>query len=116
MSENGKYRAVRRLRAGARQSRLNRSASCARNTATGPARPAREAPVVRITPPSGVPHVRVSLNLSALLDSRSILLHFTGEQKWARFDQALAAGPAKELPLRALLRQARVPVEVYWSP
>lgn len=58
---------------------------------------------------------RVSLTLSRLLASRHILLAFEGMAKRAVYERALAEGPATELPVRAILRQTRVPVEIHWS-
>jgi 6-phosphogluconolactonase len=62
------------------------------------------------------PHARLSLNLSALLDSRRIALLITGSSKWATYERAGMSGPVAEMPVRALLRQHRVPVAVYWAP
>lgn len=62
------------------------------------------------------PHARVSLNLAALLDSRRIVLHIEGESKWQVYQRARQPGPATELPVRAILHQKEVPVDVYWAP
>jgi 6-phosphogluconolactonase len=62
------------------------------------------------------PHPRLSLNLSALLDSRRIILLITGEEKWRTFSAASAEGPVQDMPVRGVLRQHRTPVEVMWSP
>ena len=62
------------------------------------------------------PQARLSLNLSALLDSRRIVVLITGESKWRTFAAACAPGPVEEMPIRAVLRQTRAPVEVLWSP
>jgi hypothetical protein len=32
------------------------------------------------------------------------------------YEQACASGPESEMPIRAILRQRQVPVEVYWCP
>jgi 6-phosphogluconolactonase len=63
-----------------------------------------------------VPHARLSLNLSALLDSRRIVILISGAQKWSTFTTASGSGPVADMPVRAILRQARTPVEVMWSP
>jgi 6-phosphogluconolactonase len=63
-----------------------------------------------------VPHPRLSLNLSALLDSRRIVLLITGAQKWRTYCAASADGPAEEMPIRCVLRQRHAPVEVMWCP
>jgi 6-phosphogluconolactonase len=62
------------------------------------------------------PRPRLSLNLSALLDSRRIVLLINGDAKWRTYLTACAPGPAQEMPVRAVLRQTRTPVEVMWSP
>jgi 6-phosphogluconolactonase len=62
------------------------------------------------------PHPRLSLNLSALLDSRRIALLLTGAQKWKVYCAASGDGPAEEMPIRAVLRQRHTPVEVMWAP
>jgi 6-phosphogluconolactonase len=62
------------------------------------------------------PHARLSLNLSALLDARRIILHIEGESKWQVYHRAKAPGPVAELPVRAVLHQKEVPTDVYWAP
>ena len=62
------------------------------------------------------PHARVSLNLAALLDSRRIVLHIEGDAKWAVYQRARGQGTPAELPVRAILQQREIPVDVYWSP
>jgi 6-phosphogluconolactonase len=63
-----------------------------------------------------VPHPRLSLNLRALLDSRHILIFLLGEAKLLTYTRASGPGPVEEMPVRAVLRQQRVPVEVVWAP
>jgi 6-phosphogluconolactonase len=62
------------------------------------------------------PHPRLSLNLTALLDSRRIVVLINGASKWATYTAACAAGAVHEMPVRAVLRQTRTPVDVMWSP
>jgi len=62
------------------------------------------------------PHARLSLNLAALLDSRRIILHIEGQAKWQVYQKARMAGSTAELPVRAILHQQEVPVDVYWAP
>jgi 6-phosphogluconolactonase len=62
------------------------------------------------------PHARVSLNLAALLDARRIILHIEGESKWQVYQRARMPGSAAELPVRAILHQKEVPIDVYWAP
>ena len=77
--------------------------------------PANERLCLAVRPPEA-PYPRLSLTLAALLASRRIVLHVTGQQKWAVYQQALADGPAEELPIRAVLRGAEDRVEVFWAP
>jgi 6-phosphogluconolactonase len=51
-----------------------------------------------------------------LLDSRRIVLLMTGEAKRKTYAAACAAGPIEDMPVRAVLRQSRIPVDVMWSP
>jgi len=62
------------------------------------------------------PHARLSLNLSALLDSRLVYILLLGEAKLATFTAASGAGAVEDMPVRAVLRQERTPVEVVWAP
>jgi 6-phosphogluconolactonase len=62
------------------------------------------------------PQARLSLNLSALLDSRRILLLINGDAKWRTYVAASAPGPIEEMPVRAMLRQTRIPIQVMWAP
>lgn len=62
------------------------------------------------------PRERLSLNLTALLDSRKIFLLLGGSAKWQVYLAANGNGPAEEMPIRALLRQQRTPLQVIWSP
>ena len=62
------------------------------------------------------PQARLSLNLTALLDARRIVVLIAGESKWNTLRAALEDGPIDDMPVRAVLRQSRTPVEVMWSP
>jgi 6-phosphogluconolactonase len=63
-----------------------------------------------------VPHARLSMNLRALLDTRHISILILGEAKLRTYAAACGRGPVEEMPVRAVLRQQRVPVEVVWAP
>jgi 6-phosphogluconolactonase len=58
---------------------------------------------------------RMSLSLSALLDSRFLGVLISGASKLATLERAEAGDEADEMPVRALLRQDRTPVTVFWS-
>jgi 6-phosphogluconolactonase len=62
------------------------------------------------------PHPRLSLNLSALLDARRIVVLIGGEAKWRTYVAASEPGPIEDMPVRAVLRQTRTPVDVMWAP
>ena len=61
-------------------------------------------------------HPRVSLTLRSLLDAHEVNLLFFGAAKRAVFERSLEPGPLEEYPVRALVHQQRVPVNVYWAP
>jgi 6-phosphogluconolactonase len=66
--------------------------------------------------PIDAPFPRISLNLAALLRAHSIRIQICGAGKWEVYQRALEPGPFAEMPIRAILRQRKVPVDVYWSP
>ncbi len=59
------------------------------------------------------PVPRITLTLSALLQSRAIFLLIAGEAKRQVIDQAAAGA---DYPVRAILNQDHVPVRVLWAP
>ena len=65
--------------------------------------------------PETAPHQRMSLTAAALLKSRKIVLHIVGDNKWQVYENASLEGPVEALPIRTVLHQDRVPVEVFWS-
>lgn len=77
--------------------------------------PAAAAGCVGMWAPSP-PQARLSLNLSALLDSRRVMILITGEAKWRAYVAASEDGAVEDMPVRAVLRQRRTPVEVLWAP
>jgi 6-phosphogluconolactonase len=77
--------------------------------------PAANAGCVGMWSPAA-PQARISLNLSALLDSRRIILFIVGDAKWRTYTAASQSGPVEDMPIRAVLRQQRTPVEVAWAP
>ena len=67
----------------------------------------------------GVPRLgseRVSLTPASLLSSERIDLLFFGQKKRGVFEAALHAGDVCEYPVRAVIQQHRVPVNVFWAP
>ncbi|MQM39034.1 hypothetical protein KBTX_03055 [wastewater metagenome] len=62
------------------------------------------------------PEGRLSQSAARLAATRRLIVYFTGHDKRAVFDQALAdAGTTKPLPIAAVARQADCPVELYWA-
>lgn len=59
---------------------------------------------------------RMTMTLPTILNSRHILLLIAGQGKWNVYEQAVAGADDAEMPIRAVLRQARTPIEVYWAP
>jgi 6-phosphogluconolactonase len=68
-----------------------------------------------VHPGGGLPP-RMSLTLPAILDSRHLYLHITGEEKLSVYQRALSPGAAEELPIRAVLRGAEERIQVWWAP
>ena len=66
------------------------------------------------TAPATAAHERMSLTLRGVLDSRRIVLLLSGSAKWQVYQRARQPGPAVELPVRAVLDQSMIPVDVYW--
>ena len=58
-------------------------------------------------------HARITLTLAAVLDSRAICVHVTGEDKRRTLERAERD---RRLPVHCVLSQRRVPVTVYWAP
>ena len=63
--------------------------------------------------PTTAPHQRMSLTLPALLASRNIFLHSTGESKKAVIAKALESTES-EMPIKAVLERANV--QLMWAP
>ncbi len=59
---------------------------------------------------------RMSLSLAGILKAERIVLIITGEEKRQVYQQALAGDDLAEMPVRAVLKQQKVPVDVYWAP
>ncbi|HTP38692.1 MAG TPA: 6-phosphogluconolactonase [Steroidobacteraceae bacterium] len=86
--------------------------SAALATALDPAQPAG----CLLVTPLDAPHQRLTVNYSALLQSRRLVVLINGESKWRVYERAGGAGDTAAMPVRAILRQQQVPVDVYWSP
>ena len=65
-------------------------------------------------PGAGEP--RLTLTLPRIVEAGLVVLHIEGAEKQAVLETAIEDGPEADLPVRAVLRNARKPVEVYWAP
>lgn len=63
----------------------------------------------------GAAHERLSLTRSALLDTRQLIIHITGPEKWAVLMQAQADDVIDVLPVRLAIHQEKVPCHVFWT-
>jgi 6-phosphogluconolactonase len=59
---------------------------------------------------------RMTLTLAGLLRSRRLVLLLTGEDKLRVLREAQAGTDVETMPIRAVLQQDRVPLEIYWAP
>ncbi|MDQ0009361.1 6-phosphogluconolactonase [Luteibacter jiangsuensis] len=61
----------------------------------------------------GAGEPRITLSLPRVLDTRALYLHIEGDDKKDLLGKALAGA---DFPIAAVLKQDRVPVDVYWAP
>jgi 6-phosphogluconolactonase len=61
------------------------------------------------------PEPRITLTLSALIDTHALYLHIEGADKRAVFDNAMASDDSPA-PIRNVLKASRVTPIVYWCP
>ncbi|MBS99117.1 MAG: 6-phosphogluconolactonase [Oceanospirillaceae bacterium] len=66
-------------------------------------------------PPEYASHQRITLTLPRLLRSRLICLHLNGDDKHAVLTRAMADDGVDAMPVRGVLKQEKVPVEIYWA-
>lgn len=62
------------------------------------------------------PKARLSMTLATLLSTDLLALHVTGASKLEALRRASCPGSPLEMPVRALLEQRRVPLEIYHAP
>ncbi|MDH3647558.1 MAG: 6-phosphogluconolactonase [Gammaproteobacteria bacterium] len=60
-------------------------------------------------------HTRLTLSKRELLNSSRIILLIRGQEKWQVYCEALSGTDVSSMPVRAILHQQQVPVDVYWS-
>ncbi|WP_231711007.1 6-phosphogluconolactonase [Xanthobacter dioxanivorans] len=77
--------------------------------------PAATAPLVAVrAEAAGEP--RITFTLPRLVSADTLLLHIEGMGKRAVLERACAPGDVAELPIRAVLDNARAPLDVLWCP
>ncbi|WP_259345059.1 6-phosphogluconolactonase [Candidatus Liberibacter sp.] len=75
------------------------------------------------TPPSiiatedpSINEKRITMTFSALRDARFLSLHIESVRKKDILEVALSGFSEEEMPIRAILRRATSPVDIYWAP
>lgn len=69
---------------------------------------------IAITPPKA-PHERMTLSRKRLLNTRTLLLHIEGQTKHHVYLEALKNKSVEAMPIRAMIRQDILPLEVYFT-
>ena len=67
---------------------------------------------VAATDPVTAPYQRITLTLAAVLDSRELIIHVTGDDKKA----VLASAREQDYPIAAILAQQVTPATTWWAP
>lgn len=65
--------------------------------------------------PPNVPLPRVTLAPKALVDAERVVIHLTGEAKWALLQKAEQEGAAHDYPIRLAWQQRQAPCHVFYS-
>ncbi|WP_112942748.1 MULTISPECIES: 6-phosphogluconolactonase [unclassified Rhizobium] len=64
----------------------------------------------------GAGEPRLTFTFSSLQDAGLLVLHIEGDGKKDVLVKAEGAGDEAEMPIRAILRRAATPVDIYWAP
>jgi len=65
---------------------------------------------------AGAGEERITFTLQALLNTQMLALHIEGEEKADVLQTAQGEGETDDMPIRAVLRQDRTPLNIYWCP
>lgn len=65
--------------------------------------------------PKTAPHMRLSLTLSAILSAEHLYLHFEGKEKLAVYKEAISGEDRHTMPIRSVLNQDIIDIEVYYA-
>lgn len=63
--------------------------------------------------PLTAPHDRISLTLPIILNSRHLYLQLNGKKQQQVLEQALAGKNINDMPIRAVLHQQKLPLQIY---
>ncbi|WP_440981009.1 6-phosphogluconolactonase [Shinella sumterensis] len=64
----------------------------------------------------GAGETRLTFTFASLQDARLLVLHIEGQGKKDVLAVAEGEGPETDMPIRAVLRRAATPVDIYWAP
>ena len=64
----------------------------------------------------GAGEPRLTFTFASLQDARLLVLHIEGQGKKDVLAAAEGDGPETDMPIRAILRRAATPVDIYWAP
>ena len=64
----------------------------------------------------GAGEPRLTFTFASLQDARLLVLHIEGQGKKDVLAAAEGDGPEADMPIRAVLRRAATPVDIYWAP
>lgn len=64
----------------------------------------------------GAGETRLTFTFASLQDARFLVLHIEGQGKKDVLAAAEGDGPETDMPIRAVLRRAATPVDIYWAP
>ena len=65
---------------------------------------------------AGAGETRLTFTFASLQDARLLVLHIEGQGKKDVLAAARADGPEEDMPIRAILRRAATPLDIYWAP
>ncbi|QRM54269.1 6-phosphogluconolactonase [Sinorhizobium sp. BG8] len=64
----------------------------------------------------GAGEPRLTFTFSSLQDAGLLVLHIEGQGKKDVLDRANETGEETDMPIRAMLRRAETPIDIYWAP
>jgi 6-phosphogluconolactonase len=76
---------------------------------------AADRPVIAMRAP-GADEPRLTLTWPWIADARFLALHIEGAAKAATLAEAQAGSDERAMPVRAVLKRAQTPLDIYWAP